>query len=70
MPNHIPSTLSSPPPERTPEELVSIAAVVVGPSDVLDNGLSEFQRECIPVVRVLPSSREGAMITAESEIAK
>jgi hypothetical protein len=71
IPNHMPRTLSNPPPERVTAEPVRTDAVVVVPSDMLDNGFSGLRYERILMPRELPGPRnEGAMIMAGGQIAK
>jgi hypothetical protein len=47
--------LSSPPPERVTAEPVRTDAVVVVPSDMLDNGFSGLRYERIPMPEKLTS---------------
>src|ERR1700722_1528021 len=70
IPNHMPRTLSSPPVDRVAAEPVWSDAVVVVPSDMLDNGFSGHRCECVPCRRGGRARSEGAMIMADTEIAK
>jgi hypothetical protein len=67
----MPRTLNKPPPERVTAEPVGTDAVVVMPSDMLDNGFSGLRHEFIPMPeRTVGPRNEGAMIMADEEIAK
>src|SRR5580698_1355291 len=75
IPNHIPSTLRSPPPERVTDscavgEPVATEAVAGVASDVLDNGFSGLRCECTHGCGVDVTRGEAAMIMACAEIAR